>query len=192
MLVKTPYYNISSIKAFALEGWTLGKTHGLPHWQRVERNGILLSLKEYNGSLYLRKDINLKVIRLFAYLHDKCRLGNHNDWKHGERAADMLYTIRNTLLKDLISEEFHLLEKACRFHTTMHKTGNPTIDICFDADRLDLGRVVLNLIPQKWQQKEVNIMLHFLMNLKGWHIHLNVAEIFKVSATFCLITLVIF
>ena len=190
--MKIPYYNISSIKAFALEGWTLGKTHGLPHWQRVERNGILLSLKEYNGSSYLRKDINLKVIRLFAYLHDKCRLGNHNDWKHGERAADMLYTIRNTLLKDLTSEEFHLLEKACRFHTTMHKTGNPTIDICFDADRLDLGRVVLNLIPQKWQQKEVNIMLHFLMNLKGWHIHLNVAEIFKVSATFCLITLVIF
>ena len=141
MLVKIPYYNISSIKAFALEGWTLGKTHGLPHWQRVERNGILLSLKEYNGSLYLRKDINIKVIRLFAYLHDKCRLSNHNDWKHGERAADMLYTIRNTLLKDLTNEEFYLLEKACRFHTTMHKTGNPTIDVCFDADRLDLGRV---------------------------------------------------
>jgi uncharacterized protein len=34
-----------------------------------------------------------------------------------------------------------LLERACRFHTTERRTGNPTIDVCFDADRLDLGRV---------------------------------------------------
>ena len=149
MLVKIPYYNISPIKAFALEGWTLGKTHGLPHWQRVERNGILLSLKEYNGGFYLRGDINIKVVRLFAYLHDKCRLSNHNDWKHGERAAEMLYVIRGSLLKDLTDEEFYLLEKACRFHTTMHRIGNPTIDICFDADRLDLGRVGVEPYPIK-------------------------------------------
>lgn len=64
MLVKIPYYNISPIKAFALEGWTLGKTHGLPHWQRVERNAILLSLKEYNGSFYLRKEVNIMLCSL--------------------------------------------------------------------------------------------------------------------------------
>ena len=72
--MKIPYYNISSIKAFALEGWTLGKTHGLPHWQRVERNGILLSLKEYNGSLYriLRKPIEANSLHIeFDYCYVK-------------------------------------------------------------------------------------------------------------------------
>jgi uncharacterized protein len=67
-----------------------------------------------------------------------------NDWKdleHGVRAADMLPTIRDTILKSFTDEEVSLLEKACRYHTTRHRTGNPTIDVCFDADRLDLGRV---------------------------------------------------
>ena len=30
-------------------------------------------------------------------------------------------------------------------HTTEHRTGIPTIDVCFDADRLDLGRV--SIVP---------------------------------------------
>ena len=50
-------------------------------------------------------------------------------------------TFRNTILKDFTDEEGSLLEKACRYHTTEHRTDNPTIDVCFDADRLDLGRV---------------------------------------------------
>ena len=36
-------FDITSIKEFAVKGWRLGKTHGLSHWQRVERNGIILS-----------------------------------------------------------------------------------------------------------------------------------------------------
>lgn len=89
------------------------------------------------------------MVCLFAYLHDKCRLNNETDLKHGERAADMLYTMRDTLLKDLDNKEFSLLEQACRLHTTIHKTGNPTIDICFDADRLDLKRVGITPCPDK-------------------------------------------
>lgn len=38
-----------------------------------------------------------------------------------------------------------LLCKACELHTVCHRTGNPTIDACFDADRLDLMRV--GIIP---------------------------------------------
>jgi uncharacterized protein len=103
----------------------------------VERNGILLS--SVNGRI--REDINIKVVRFFAYLHDKCRIDNWKDIEHGVRAAEMLLTIKNTILKDFTDEEFSLLERACRFHTTERRTGNPTIDVCFDADRLDLGRV---------------------------------------------------
>jgi uncharacterized protein len=48
-------------------------------------------------------------------------------------------------LKDVSNEEIELLQEACRLHTTKHKTGNPTIDACFDSDRLDLWRV--GIIP---------------------------------------------
>jgi uncharacterized protein len=42
-----------------------------------------------------------------------------------------------------------LLQEACRLHTSAHRTGNPTIDACFDADRLDLGRVGITPDPNK-------------------------------------------
>ena len=129
--------DILEIREFALNGWVLGETHGLPHWQRVERNGILLSLEKGR----IREDINIKVVRFFAYLHDKCRLNDWADLDHGIRSADMLPGIRETILKDFTDEEVSLLDKACRYHTTEQCTGIPTVDVCFDADRLDLGRV---------------------------------------------------
>jgi uncharacterized protein len=140
-----PESDVLEVRDFALNCWVLGETHGLPHWQRVERNGILLSLE--NGRI--REDINIKVVRFFAYLHDKCRLDNWTDWEHGVRSADMLSSIRDTILKDFTDEEVCLLEKACRYHTTEHRTGNPTIDVCFDADRLDLGRVGIVPDPER-------------------------------------------
>lgn len=129
--------DILEVKKFALNGWDLGETHGLSHWERVERNGIILSME--NGAI--RENVNIKVVRYFAYLHDKCRLNDWTDLEHGVRTADMLPTIRDMILKDFTDEEVALLEKACRYHTTEQRTGIPTVDICFDADRLDLGRV---------------------------------------------------
>ena len=71
-LTLPPIPDIKEIKQFAINGWTL-ENHGLSHWQRVERNGILLSLIMCNGELCFRKEVNIKVVCLFAYLHDKCR-----------------------------------------------------------------------------------------------------------------------
>lgn len=42
-LLELPESDIREVREFALDGWKLGRTHGLSHWQRVERNGILLS-----------------------------------------------------------------------------------------------------------------------------------------------------
>ena len=92
---------------------------------------------------------DLTVIRLFAYLHDSCRENDDYDVEHGPRAAKMIEGLRDNLLKDLSDEQFSLLQQACRLHTTTHSTGNPTIDACFDADRLDLGRVGITPIPEK-------------------------------------------
>ena len=63
----------------------------------------------------------------------------------GDHAAKWIEELRTTYLKDVSEKEIELLKEACRLHTIVHKTGNPTIDACFDADRLDLWRV--NIIP---------------------------------------------
>ena len=126
---------INKVKQFSDEGWSLGACHDLSHWERVERNGQLLATDE----------VNRTVVRLFAYLHDKWRVDNWEDLEHGKRAAENLPALRDTLLACLTDEEFELLRKACELHTVCHRTGNPTIDACFDADRLDLMRV--GIIP---------------------------------------------
>ena len=85
----------------------------------------------------------------FVYLYNKCHLDDWTDIEHGVRAANMLSTIRNTILRDFTDEEVSLLERACRYHIAEHRTGNPTIDVCFDADRLDLGRVGIVPNPKR-------------------------------------------
>ena len=97
--------DILEVKKFALNGWDLGETHGLSHWERVERNGIILSME--NGAI--RENVNIKVVRYFAYLHDKCRLNDWTDLEHGVRTADMLPTIRDMILKDFTDEDVALL-----------------------------------------------------------------------------------
>ena len=130
---------IEKVKQFSNEGWSLGVCHGISHWERVERNGLLLATDE----------VNTTVVRLFAYLHDKWRVDNWEDLEHGKRAAENLHALRGTLLAWLTDEEFALLGKACELHTVCHRMGNPTIDACFDADRLDLMRVGIIPDPEK-------------------------------------------
>ncbi len=123
--------------------------HSFSHMNRVERNAILLSLEMKDGMPYLRDDINIRVVRRFAYLHDRCRYNDGKDIEHGARAAEMVLTMRETYLSDLTDDEINLLERACRLHTVEHRTGNLTIDTCFDADRLDLGRCGIKPDPDK-------------------------------------------
>lgn len=145
----TPNFDIHPIIDFATGGWVLGDTHGLPHCQKVERNGIILGLGIREGNLCFREDVNMRVVRAFAYIHDKYRVNDGPDDEHGSRAAEVIPAIRNTVLKDLTDDEIILLEKACRYHTTEQRTGIPTVDVCFDADRLDLGRVGIEPDPKK-------------------------------------------
>jgi len=114
--------------------WSLRETHGLAHWQRVERNGLLLA--DMDGG-----DVNLKVVRYFAYLHDSRRKNDGYDPQHGTRASELIGKLSHTLLASLTPQEIALLRTACVYHTALTHFGQPTIDTCFDADRLDLPRV---------------------------------------------------
>lgn len=129
--------NMELIKKFCkskLSHEQLTFIHGEYHWERVAMFGRRLCYQDPN--------INARVIELFAYFHDCQRKNDNYDQEHGQRAALLLGSIRNDLLKDLSDEEFRQLQTACRIHT-MQKgpTGDATIDACIDADRLDLGRV---------------------------------------------------
>ena len=118
--------------------------HGIDHWDRVYTNGQLL----------ITQKVNPLVVGLFAYLHDFCREDDGNDLQHGPRAAAFIDTVRDTLLVDVSDEEIQLLKEACRLHTVADKTGNPTVDTCFDADRLDLRRVGIIPDPARMATKK--------------------------------------
>jgi uncharacterized protein len=105
--------------------------HGLSHWQRVE-NSARLICKDTSA--------DLTVVCFFAYLHDACRLNDGGDLQHGPRAADRLSQIPEDIAV-LNEPQLYLLDRAIRYHTEGNTSNDPTIGACWDADRLDLGRV---------------------------------------------------
>ena len=125
--------NLPLIVHAILDTYTLPRdgTHGVAHWARVLENGIRLA-KETGA--------NVEVITLFAVFHDSKRINEVTDPGHGQRGADFAAELRGNLF-DLPDNEFGLLYEACAEHTggTMH--DDITVQTCWDADRLDLGRV---------------------------------------------------
>jgi len=106
-------------------------THGVGHWARVLRNGLRLA--ELTGA-------KVEVVQLFALFHDSRRINEGTDPGHGQRGAEFATELRGDLF-DLSDADFELLRSACTAHTDGGTTGHVTVRTCFDADRLDLGRV---------------------------------------------------
>lgn len=115
-------------RQFALE-WD--GIHGVRHWARVRENGLRLA--EATGA-------STNVIELFAFLHDARRLNDGNDPGHGSRAAEFARTLARSAF-DLAAPDLELLVAACRSHSDGLGDGDITVLTCWDADRLDLGRV---------------------------------------------------
>jgi uncharacterized protein len=105
--------------------------HGPTHWQKVEDIGLAIARK--NGA-------DQEVVRLFAWLHDACRESEYTDEKHGERAAKLARQLRGTLLT-LTDDQFGTLSYALKHHADGLTHEDITVGTCWDADRLDLGRV---------------------------------------------------
>lgn len=114
--------------------------HGPAHWRRVEQNG--LALAKLNGA-------DPDVVRLFALFHDSCRWNDGYDPDHGARGAVLAREMRERLQYDLAEDKFLLLEEACIWHTHGERHENITIATCWDADRLDLGRVGITPDPRR-------------------------------------------
>lgn len=112
--------------ALPLEG-----THGVPHWGRVLENGRRLS--ETTGA-------QREIVELFAVFHDSGRINEGFDDGHGRRGSELAKELRGVAY-ELDDEAFGLLIKACDLHTEGYLDGDITLRTCWDADRLDLGRV---------------------------------------------------
>jgi uncharacterized protein len=105
--------------------------HGVAHWARVLENGMQLSRE--TGA-------NHEIVRLFAILHDARRINEISDPRHGQRAADYAVKLRGRFF-ELSDADFSLLYQACAGHTCERTHPDVSVQTCFDADRLDLGRV---------------------------------------------------
>ena len=150
-LRKESTFQWEKLRLFSMSRWPedLGITHGVEHWDRVAKFGQML----------YQEGADIDVIMAFAYLHDAERMNNWKDIQHGQRASKLIDTIRHTQLEALSDEQIDKLKRACELHTIKHRTGDITIDICFDADRMDLPRVGIFPSPKRMAtQKSAEIV----------------------------------
>ena len=112
--------------------------HGEAHWRRVYDNGRRLA--EQTGA-------DARIVELFAYLHDSRRLGDGWDRDHGRRAAELIRSLNDDLLA-LSEDDLDTLVYACIYHSDGLIKAGVTVQTCWDADRLDLGRVGIRPDPR--------------------------------------------
>ena len=110
--------------------------HGIKHWKRVYKNTQLLA-KHYK--------INSPVFELFALFHDLKRENEYSDLAHGFRASEFVKELIEKKEIILDDNDKNRLIYAIANHTISDE-NNPLfneliVQICFDSDRLDLGRV---------------------------------------------------
>ena len=106
-------------------------THGISHFLRVRDNGLRLA--ERTGA-------RPQLVELFAFFHDSRRHNEGHDPGHGKRAVHLVRSLHGRFF-ELNPDDLALLEFACEFHTDGLLDGDVTVQTCWDADRLDLGRV---------------------------------------------------
>jgi uncharacterized protein len=109
-------------------GW-----HGIGHWSRVFINGRALAESV---------DVNPRIPAWFAFLHDSHRHDEGRDPHHGPRAARFAAALRDQgRIAGLSDREFDALHFAIAKHSDGMLGDDPIVQVCWDADRLDLGRV---------------------------------------------------
>ncbi len=115
------------------------RIHGPNHWAGVAAAGLTL--------LDSTPDADPLVVLLFALFHDSMRLSDGHDPEHGKRGAELARTMRDAGEFELEEARLLKLEAACTYHDKGGVSEDPTIGTCWDADRLNLGRVGIKPNP---------------------------------------------
>lgn len=136
--VYTVYADLGKEGAKGLVVSAIDSYHGMWHWRKVDWNVQQLCKAV--------PEANLEVCRAFAYLHDCKREHEKEDPVHGEKAAEYVEQIKDRL--GFTEPQLELLKAACRDHEKGTISDNPTIGVCWDADRLDIMRVGTKIDPK--------------------------------------------
>lgn len=106
--------------------------HGEGHWKCVAWAGLKL-LPGVPGC-------DPAVVLLFALFHDSMRLNDGHDPAHGRRGGRFARSLHGSLFT-LPPAKLDLLQLACDRHASGGTSDDPTVGVCWDADRLNLWRV---------------------------------------------------
>jgi uncharacterized protein len=87
------------------------------------------------------------VAFLFGLVHDAMRENDGYDPEHGLRAAALARTVQADGLLRLDEQQLELLVLACELHADGLVSDDPTVGVCWDADRLNLWRVGKTPVP---------------------------------------------
>lgn len=116
-----------------------GEYHGPDHWHRVALHAIACS--RANG-------VDPLIPYLFAWVHDSQRQDDGVDPEHGQRAADFVHQNSRTLFSFLSETQVVQLANACELHSAGQTEEALHVQVCWDADRLDLGHVNIEPDPE--------------------------------------------
>jgi len=127
-----PYVLHESITLNTLQS----RLHGLDHWWRVWKNAQFITNDPYS------QKVDMEVVALYALFHDSMRQTEGTDLGHGERGYKLFERLSLMLdFEQYMSErQTETLFEACVEHSNGQRSFDPTIGVCWDADRLDLHR----------------------------------------------------
>lgn len=114
--------------------------HGLWHWEKVENNAMFLA-NNTDGA-------DKTVAQLFALIHDSKRQNEEKDPEHGHRSAKWAEELFEEGRLKINRDQLNKLVEACKYHNDGQTSNDPTIGVCWDADRLDLPRVGITPDPK--------------------------------------------
>ena len=116
-------------------------THGINHWHRVFAFGRTLAN---------HVECDVEVLHLFAYLHDAQRFDEWTDPAHGLRGAAYAQRLADEGIITVTPDQLRVLKHAITHHNSgFTSDADPTVQVCWDADRLDLPRVGIKVDPKR-------------------------------------------
>lgn len=119
---------------------TRSDIHGPRHWQTVAAFGTILA-RETPGA-------DPVIALLFGVLHDCLRADDGWDRDHGRRAGALAPALNGGLFT-LDSDRLATLVTALSLHVDGLVSDDPTIGVCWDADRLHLWRIGVTPDPAR-------------------------------------------
>jgi uncharacterized protein len=128
--VPDPDALVATVAGFATHAHST--IHGPQHWQTVAAFGLTLA-RQTPGA-------DETVALLFGILHDCLRVNDQRDPDHGRRAGALARAMNGGLFQ-LEPVRQQLLETALSLHVDGLVSDDPTIGVCWDADRLHLWRI---------------------------------------------------